>query len=137
MIKAAAEVNPEISITAVTVLTSISEESLREMGIPSTPQALATSLASSAVTSGARAIVCSPLEVPAIRSAVGSSPRIITPGVRPAGDALGDQSRVMTPKDAIAAGSDFLVIGRPITSLYSESLDAMSAKAKSILDSIA
>jgi orotidine-5'-phosphate decarboxylase len=136
MISAAAKVNPDIEITAVTVLTSISAESLNQMGIASTPQELATHLAVNAVRSGARAIVCSPLEVTSIRAAVGAEPTIITPGVRPAGDALGDQSRVMTPQDAISAGSDFLVIGRPITSLASQSLQAMSDKARSILDSI-
>jgi orotidine-5'-phosphate decarboxylase len=136
MIKAAAEAAPHIDITAVTVLTSISAELLAEIGVSLEPQSWATKLASHAVGAGARAIVCSPLEVSAIRAAVGELPTLITPGVRPLGSDKGDQSRVMTPTEAIAAGSDYLVIGRPITSLFEQSPQAMSDKAREIVDSL-
>ena len=72
-------------------------------------------LAALAVGAGARAIVCSPLEVAAVRAEVGPDVTLIIPGVRPAGGDLGDQSRVATPEQALADGADLLVIGRPIT----------------------
>lgn len=134
MISAAAAAAPSIDITAVTILTSLSAESVHAIGYSQPPLESAINLAALAVNAGARAIVCSPLEVSAIRERIGAEPAIITPGVRPAGSSLGDQNRVMTPRDAIAAGSTYLVIGRPITSLYGEGLDAMSAKAREILD---
>jgi len=134
MISAAAAAAPSIDITAVTILTSLSAENVHAIGYSQPPLESAINLAALAVSAGARAIVCSPLEVSAIRERIGAEPAIITPGVRPAGSSLGDQNRVMTPRDAIAAGSTYLVIGRPITSLYGEGLDAMSAKAREILD---
>ena len=136
MIKAAAEAGPAISITAVTVLTSLDQAELSNMGIALPPLDFAVSLARNAVASGARAIVCSPMEVTAIRSAVGSEIEIITPGVRPADSELGDQSRVMTPRDAIIAGADYLVIGRPITSYYAQSPQAMRERSQQILESL-
>ena len=134
MISAATAAAPSIDITAVTILTSLSAENVHAIGYSQPPLESAINLAALAVSAGARAIVCSPLEVSAIRERIGAEPAIITPGVRPAGSSLGDQNRVMTPRDAIAAGSTYLVIGRPITSLYGEGLDAMSAKAREILD---
>jgi len=134
MISAAAAAAPSIDITAVTILTSLSAENVHAIGYSQPPLESAINLAALAVSAGARAIVCSPLEVSAIRERIGAEPAIITPGVRPAGSSLGDQNRVMAPRDAIAAGSTYLVIGRPITSLYGEGLDAMSAKAREILD---
>ena len=134
MISAAVAAAPSIDITAVTILTSLSAENVHAIGYSQPPLESAINLAALAVSAGARAIVCSPLEVSAIRERIGAEPAIITPGVRPAGSSLGDQNRVMTPRDAIAAGSTYLVIGRPITSLYGEGLDAMSAKAREILD---
>jgi len=134
MVAAAVSAAPHIDITAVTILTSLSESDLSEIGFKDKALASAVNLAKVSVEAGARAIVCSPLEVAAIREAIGPVPTIITPGVRPEGSALGDQARVMTPKDAIAAGSTLLVIGRPITSLASPEL--MLASAKEITDSI-
>lgn len=134
MISAAVAAAPTIDITAVTILTSLSAEHVHAIGYSQPPLESAINLAALAVSAGARAIVCSPLEVSAIRERIGAEPAIITPGVRPAGSSLGDQNRVMTPRDSIAAGSTYLVIGRPITSLYGEGLDAMSAKAREILD---
>ena len=134
MVSAAVQALPHVDITAVTILTSLSEESLAEIGFGQSALNSAVGLAKLSVESGARAIVCSPLEVSAIRSAVGNGPTIITPGGRPAGSPLGDQTRVMTPREAIAAGSTLLVIGRPITSLGTP--DLMLAKAREITDTI-
>lgn len=134
MIRSAADAAPSIDITAVTILTSLSSDSVKEIGYSLPPLESAVSLAALAVESGARAIVCSPFEVAAIRDRIGEGIAIITPGVRPQGSALGDQSRVMTPREAISAGSTYLVIGRPITSLYTQGPDAMKSKAREILD---
>ena len=136
MIRAAADAAPEIAITAVTVLTSLDEPELHKMGINSTPLALATTLATNSVSAGAKAIVCSPLEVAAIRTLVGSDVALITPGVRPADSNLEDQSRVMTPRDAILAGATFIVVGRPITSYFNKSFQAMRERAAEIKESI-
>jgi orotidine-5'-phosphate decarboxylase len=134
MVKAASQALEHVDITAVTILTSLSEEALLEIGFAKSALESAVQLAKISVAAGAKAIVCSPLEVESIRDAIGPTPTIITPGVRPAGSALGDQARVMTPADAIAAGSTYLVIGRPITSLENSQL--MLEKAKEISDSI-
>ncbi len=115
MIEAAAKALPDTRITAVTILTSIDEASLASIGMVGPTMDAAVRLAKLAVEAGARAIVCSPLEVAAIRAAVPANITLITPGVRPAGSAVNDQKRVATPQDAIAAGADLLVIGRPIT----------------------
>ena len=136
MIKAAVTNGPNIDITAVTVLTSLDESELVKMGIGSSPLELALSLATNSVLSGARAIVCSPLEVGAIREAVGDLIVIITPGVRPLGSEIGDQNRVMTPQQALMAGANYLVIGRPITSYFEKSAQAMTARAREILESV-
>ena len=115
MIRAAAEVLPNTLIAAVTVLTSLDSAQLKVMGLPDDPTTLAVTLAKNAAENGARAIVCSPLEVAVIKAAVGDRAVLITPGVRMASSSSDDQKRVMTPAQAIAAGSDYLVIGRPIT----------------------
>lgn len=118
MVAAAAEALPDARITAVTVLTSLSEADLEAVGLLGPAMDAAVRLARMAVSAGARAIVCSPQEVAAIRAAVPADITLITPGVRPAageGSSSGDQSRVATPEAALAAGADLLVIGRPIT----------------------
>jgi orotidine-5'-phosphate decarboxylase len=137
MVKAAADSVPATEVTAVTILTSLSEEDLFEIGYANPALESAVALAKMSVTAGARAIVCSPLEISAIRSAVGSAPHIITPGVRPLSEVgSDDQKRTMTPRDAIAAGASFVVIGRPITKSWSDGAAAMRAKARSIADEI-
>jgi len=115
MIRAAADALPDTRVTAVTILTSMDESALRSIGIIDSPLDAAVRLAVLAVGAGARAIVCSPLEVAAIRAAVPADIVLITPGVRPAGADVGDQKRVATPQQAIADGADLVVIGRPIT----------------------
>ena len=115
MIRAAADALPGTRVVAVTVLTSMSEDDLAAVGLRGPALDAARRLAVLAVGAGARAIVCSPQEVAAIRAEVPDDVVLITPGVRPAGAALGDQQRVATPEQAIADGADLLVIGRPIT----------------------
>ena len=119
MIAAAAEALPGTAITAVTVLTSLTEADLEAIGLRGPAREAVVRMAVMAVGAGARAIVCSPQEVAAVRAAVADEGiTLITPGVRPAageGSAIGDQARVATPERALADGADLLVIGRPIT----------------------
>lgn len=115
MIRAAADALPDTLIVAVTVLTSLSQSDVEEIGWREPAQVIAVRMAEQSVAAGARAIVCSPREVSAIRAAVPSEIVLITPGVRPAGSDVGDQSRIATPMQAAAEGANILVIGRPIT----------------------
>jgi orotidine-5'-phosphate decarboxylase len=115
MVRAACEELPETLVAAVTVLTSLDDQALAEVGICTPAQDTVLRQAALAVAAGARAIVCSPHEVARVRAEVGSEIILITPGVRPAGSAPGDQKRVMTPVEALDCGADLLVIGRPIT----------------------
>lgn len=102
-------------LIGVTVLTSMDEAQLREVGVPRTPQEQVLRLAKLAKESGLNGVVSSALEASMIKKELGSNFVTVTPGIRPSGSDLGDQKRVMTPAAAIAAGSDYLVIGRPIT----------------------
>ena len=137
MVKAAVEAVPHMDITAVTILTSLSEEELFTVGFANPALESAVALADLSVRSGAKAIVCSPLEIQAIRATVGDATTIITPGVRPAGTAgSDDQVRTMTPEAAIAAGANYVVIGRPITGKWSEGAQAMTIAAQEIARAI-
>ena len=102
-------------LIGVTILTSMGEEDLQEIGLPADPEANVLRLAQLAESSGLDGVVCSPREVAALRKTVGDSFSLVTPGVRPAGVSTDDQKRVTTPEDAIRTGSSYLVIGRPIT----------------------
>jgi len=115
MVKAAVEALPDTFVTAVTILTSLSQDQLAAMGWNGSAQDIVKRLASQSVAAGARAIVCSPQEVAAVRAEVGPDTVLITPGVRPAGSDAGDQKRIATPEQALADGANLLVIGRPIT----------------------
>lgn len=115
MIEAAVQALPNTQITAVTILTSLNQQDLTAIGYGGDPLAAVVRLAELATAAGAQALVCSPLEVAAVRQAVGPDVRLVIPGVRPAGSAVGDQQRVATPNQALADGADLLVIGRPIT----------------------
>lgn len=115
MVAAAAQALPQTKITAVTILTSMDEQALAEVGVRGPADEAVLRLATMAVGAGARALVCSPQEVAAVRAAVGPEITLVTPGVRPAGADSGDQARVATPAQAIADGADLLVVGRPIT----------------------
>ena len=125
MMKAAAEAatktadalsRPRPLVIAVTVLTSMNDQALREVGVERTMMEQVVHLARLAQSAGLDGVVASPLEVAAIRSACGSDFQIVTPGIRPA-DQQGkdDQARTLTPAEAITAGASYLVIGRPIT----------------------
>ena len=115
MVKAAVEALPDTYVTAVTILTSLSQDQLAAMGWNGSAQDIVKRLAAQSVAAGARAIVCSPQEVAAVRAEVGPETVLITPGVRPAGSDAGDQKRIATPEQALSDGSNLLVIGRPIT----------------------
>jgi orotidine-5'-phosphate decarboxylase len=137
MISAAVKELPDVEITAVTILTSLSEEDLFQVGFANPALESAVALASLSVKAGARAIVCSPLEVAAIRSSVGEGITLITPGVRPTSEAgKDDQSRTMTPSQAIACGASYVVIGRPITASWQQGASAMTDKAAQIAEEI-
>jgi len=137
MVAAAVKASPATDITAVTILTSLSEDDLFQVGYANPALESAVALASLSVAAGARAIVCSPLEIAAIRSSVGPTPFIITPGVRPTGEAGGDdQKRTMTPRAAIESGANYVVIGRPITQAWRDGAQAMTDKARAIADEI-
>lgn len=133
MIQAAVEASPGTHITGVTILTSLSEEDVTQIGYSSNALNSAVGLAQLATQSGAGAIVCSPLEISAIREAIGADPIIITPGVRPSDSMKSDdQVRTMTPQLAIQEGASLVVIGRPITQSWSQGASAMRERAAQI-----
>lgn len=102
-------------LVAITVLTSMSQDSLTEIGIDRPVAEEAERLATLAAGNGIDGIVCSPMEAQQMRKVLGPKALIVTPGVRPAGAALGDQTRVATPAAAINRGASHIVVGRPIT----------------------
>jgi orotidine-5'-phosphate decarboxylase len=114
-IRAAADAAPGTRVVAVTVLTSLGEPDLQRIGLAGPASDAVRRLAALAVDAGARGLVCSPQEVAAVRAEVGDDILLVTPGVRPAGADVNDQARVATPEEAMRAGADLLVIGRPIT----------------------
>jgi orotidine-5'-phosphate decarboxylase len=103
------------AILAVTVLTSLSQSDLTAVGVAATPAEQALRLGRLAIEAGADGLVCSPLEVAMLREALGPTIKLVVPGIRPAGSAAGDQVRTMTPVQAVSAGADWIVVGRPIT----------------------
>ncbi|MAH84825.1 MAG: orotidine-5'-phosphate decarboxylase [Rhodospirillaceae bacterium TMED8] len=119
MMRAAAKVVAEMEnkplLVAVTVLTSLADDDLVELGINVTAAEYVLTLAKLAQESGLGGVVCSPLEISAIREACGPDFKLIVPGVRPSWALKSDQKRVLTPKQAVSRGADYLVIGRPIT----------------------
>ena len=134
MIRAAADAAAEFGaaapkILAVTVLTSLDASDLADIGVSSrTPAAQVEAMARLAVENGAAGIVSSPKEVGALSAALGKGCLFVTPGVRPAGAAVGDQKRVATPADAVRDGATHLVVGRPVLAA-----DDPAAAARAIL----
>jgi orotidine-5'-phosphate decarboxylase len=115
MIRAAVRgAGEQVKVLAVTVLTSLDAATLDRIGLEGPPEAAVVRLARLAVEAGAGGLVCSPQEVAAVRAAVGSELLLVVPGVRPAGAAAGDQSRIATPAEAVRAGADVIVVGRPL-----------------------
>lgn len=117
-------------LIAVTVLTSMERSDLIDLGIDVEPLEHVKRLAKLTENSGLHGVVCSAQEVAPLRQVIGADFKLITPGIRPADADVGDQKRIMTPSDAIKAGSDYLVIGRPITKAASpvESLARIDAE---------
>lgn len=107
--------NSNMLLIAVTVLTSMAEEDLAEIGIHCSPEEQVQRLAKLAQSSGMDGVVCSAMETSGLRQSLGADFTLVTPGIRPASAAGDDQRRVVTPSQAIVNGSSYLVIGRPIT----------------------
>jgi orotidine-5'-phosphate decarboxylase len=102
-------------LLAVTVLTSMDAAALAATGVADTPAQQVLRLARMAVAAGADGLVCSPQEAALLRAELGPGPALVVPGVRPPGSDAGDQARIATPAEAVAAGADWIVVGRPIT----------------------
>ncbi len=102
-------------LIAVTILTSMGQEDLQEVGLSGNPEDNVLRLANLTKETGLDGVVCSSREVTNLRQSLGNAFTLVTPGIRPAGSEAGDQKRIMTPVDAVQAGSNYLVIGRPIT----------------------
>jgi orotidine-5'-phosphate decarboxylase len=114
-VEAAHAVNPALMVLGVTVLTSLDDHDLDKIGVRGRVVDQVSRLAALALADGCQGVVASALEASELRSELGEDFVIVTPGVRPAGQDHGDQSRVVTPAEAIAAGATYLVVGRPIT----------------------
>ena len=123
-IEAAREKNSGLQILAVTVLTSMDDQDLNETGVHGPVADQVVWLASLAIEAGCAGVVSSPREARMLREKLGNEFLIVTPGVRPAGAAHGDQARVATPAEAIAAGATHIVVGRPITAATSPAAEA-------------
>jgi len=115
MIQAATARKGKMSILGVTVLTSANDQTLRETGISDTLDKQVVRLAKLGIESGIDGIVASPHEIKSLRAEFGDKIKIVVPGIRPSWSEPDDQKRFMTPREAIEAGADYLVIGRPIT----------------------
>lgn len=125
MLKAAADAaGDKTLVLAVTVLTSLSDDDLSEIGIAGNVQAQVLRLAGLARASGIRGLVASAHEARELRRELGEGFAIVTPGVRPSGTEKGDQARVVTPADALRAGASHIVVGRPITEAKNPALAA-------------
>jgi orotidine-5'-phosphate decarboxylase len=122
-------------LIAVTILTSSNEDDLQAVGINSTPEEMVTRLASLAKEQGLDGVVCSARETSSLKSLLGQDFKLVTPGIRLAEDSTDDQKRVMTPVDAVQSGSDYLVIGRPITQAENplQKLEVINAQIAAIL----
>lgn len=107
--------NAKPAVVGVTVLTSLDDKALAEIGINSGMDAQVLRMAKLAESSGLDGVVCSPREIQMIRSAVGRGFKIVTPGIRLPGQSADDQQRTATPREAIAAGADYIVVGRAVT----------------------
>lgn len=115
MVKAAVAAAGDLTILAVTVLTSLDDADLDAVGMRGPASDAVFRLADLALGAGAPGLVCSPLEVAALRREFGDEPVLVVPGIRPAGAPAGDQRRTLAPREALDAGADILVVGRPIT----------------------
>jgi orotidine-5'-phosphate decarboxylase len=105
---------PGLLLLGVTVLTSLGEGDLRDLGVASPPAEQVVRLGTMAAEAGLRGLVCSPHEISPLRAALGPDMRLITPGIRPRGAVADDQTRILTPGEAARAGANYIVVGRPI-----------------------
>ena len=108
------EYAPDLNLLAVTVLTSMDARQLNSLNVNLGPEAQVRHLANLSLNAGIQGLVCSPLELPLLRSHFGHEPIIVTPGIRPKGSSSDEQKRIMTPHDAAIAGANYIVVGRPI-----------------------
>ncbi len=113
-------------LLGVSVLTSMDDKDLAAVGIQGSTEAQVLRLAGLARKTGLDGMICSPREIEPLRAAFGDSLKLVVPGIRPAGSAAGDQKRTLTPGEAIKAGADYLVIGRPITAAGSPGAAALA-----------
>jgi orotidine-5'-phosphate decarboxylase len=120
----AAKARPDLMVLAVTVLTSLDTTDLEKIGLRGTVEDTVVRLASIALANGCQGIVASAREASTLRAELGHDFAIVTPGVRPAGSSVGDQVRVVTPAEAISAGSTYIVVGRPITDAPDQAAEA-------------
>lgn len=137
MLKAAADARDTFDgkkplVIGITVLTSLGDEDLHDMGVSSTAEQQVIRLAKLTQSAGLDGVVCSAREVTALRAELGPDFKLVVPGIRPEWAAANDQKRIVTPSDAVKMGADYLVIGRPITAA-SDPVDA----AKRIADELA
>ena len=118
MIQSALEASrqdPRLMVLGVTILTSLSDQDLRETGMDHATEKAVLEMAHLGIRNGIRGLVCSPLEVESLRKEFGRDIILVTPGIRPKWSSKGDQKRIFTPAMAIEKGSDYLVVGRPVT----------------------
>ena len=128
---AAKETNPDLLILGVTVLTSFNDEGLAETGVAKPSAEQVENLARLAVDCGMKGLVCSPLEIEALRKILPADVKLVTPGIRPAGSDANEQKRIMTPALAAEIGSSYIVVGRPILKA-----EDPAAAARAIIDEL-
>ena len=133
-VKAAQDLPNKPMIIGVTILTSMEQGDLEDIGLKANVAEQVKKLAGLAQESGLDGVVCSPHEIEIIRKTCGKDFKLVVPGIRPEGAAHGDQKRVMTPKEALAQGADYLVIGRPITEAQSPASMAMGIRNSLLAD---
>jgi orotidine-5'-phosphate decarboxylase len=121
---------PGLTLLAVTVLTSLDDAALGELGVHATSEQHVLRLARLATNAGIGGLVCSPLELPLLRRELGAAPVIVTPGVRPTGAAADEQKRILTPDEAARAGASFIVVGRPILKAADPAAAARAVRAE-------
>ncbi len=126
----AAKVRPELIVLAITVLTSMDGNDLEKIGMQGTVKDSVVRLATIALVNGCQGVVTSAREASALRALLGHDFAIVTPGIRPAGSSVGDQVRVVTPAEAIAAGASHIVVGRPITGAADPAAEARAILAQ-------
>jgi orotidine-5'-phosphate decarboxylase len=130
--QARAEHAPQLTLLGVTVLTSMNDQQLRQINVQAQAEEQVLHLARIAIDAGIRGLVCSPLELTPLRQAIGNDPVLVTPGIRPAGSASDEQKRILTPAQAAAAGSSFIVVGRPILQAEDPAAAAHAIRAELI-----